>query len=223
MTEKLRLECEKLWYGCQRCGLHNTRNHVVVGYGNTNADIMFVGEGPGDLEDRQGRPLIGPAGELFDDLIEGVGLSRDEIFVNNIVACRAFIEQDDGTKKDRPPNKPEYLACIDRVRESIYTVDPILIVAMGVTAYKVLVSDTTAIGKARGGVYEFVIPGGDTQVVYPVLATYHPSYLRRNPQEKKKPGSIWERMFDDLNMAVEMLDTARKAYLGIEPPEREQR
>jgi DNA polymerase len=222
----VRLETEKSWYGCESCGLAATRNHVVIGYGNTKARLMFVGEGPGAEEDSRGIPFIGPAGQLLRDLIDGVSLSMDEIFLNNIVACRAFTEDDEGNRKDRSPKKPEILACRPRLNHSILSIDPILIVALGNTAFHALTGDRTLIGKARGGIYEAKIPGpnpeltGEHDVIYPVLATYHPSFLRRRVADRNKPNSVWDECIKDLLRAVEMLDIAQERYDGIEKPER---
>lgn len=222
----VRLDAEKAWFGCERCDLHKTRNHVVVGYGNTKARFMFVGEGPGAEEDARGMPFIGPAGQLLRDLLEAVGLSMDEIFLNNIVACRAFNEDDEGNRKDRSPKKPEIQACLPRLHESIRVIDPIVIVALGNTAFHSLTGDQTLIGKARGGLYEAPVPGGAPDVTgphhigYPVLPTYHPSFLRRRVGDRNKPNSVWDECIKDLLRAVEMYDIAQERYYGIEKPER---
>jgi len=207
------LPCEKEWLDCTRCDLHKTRTRVVIGYGSRRAKLMFIGEGPGGLEDEEGRPFVGPAGELFDDYLRHLKLSRDNIMLNNIVACRAFIQEDDGSRRDRPPKKPEILACKDRLLEAIYTVDPVLIVAMGSVAFKALTGETTSITKARGGIYEMKVPGWEAEeITYNVLATFHPSYLKRNPQERRKNGSIWEQFLDDLSLAVQMVEIADERY-----------
>lgn len=220
MSAKLQLDCEKSWLGCTRCGLAATRNRVVIGYGNTKAHLYFVGKAPSDIEDRRGEPFCDPAGELFNDFLNDIGLNRTEVFTNNIIGCRAFTEDGEGIRKDREPIKEEVTACIDRLYESIYKIDPILIVAMGNAALHALTGESTKITKARGGLYEARIPGEETDVIYPVLATFHPNYLRKNTKDKKKPGSIWYRMYEDLLEATRMCDIAKHKYYSTEIPSR---
>lgn len=219
----VRLDCEKAWFECTKCGLHETRQRVVVGYGNTKARFMLVGEGPGAEEDSRGIPFVGPAGQLLWELITHAGgLSRDEVFLDNIVACRAFIEDSDGNRKDRKPKKPEIEACLPRLQEAIYRIDPIMIVALGNIAFHALTGDPTLIGKARGGIFETRVPSGNPDitggqpVVYPVMATYHPSFLRRRIADKDKPNSVWDECIKDFIRAVEMYDIGMERYYGIE-------
>jgi len=142
------------------------------------------------------------------------------------VSCRPFIEDEEGNRKDRHPKKPEIAACLPRLHEAIYAIDPVIIMAVGNTAFHSLTGDRTLIGKARGGIFEARVPSGNPDVtggqdvVYPVLATYHPSFLRRRIGERNKPDSVWDECIKDFVLAVEMYDIARERYYGIEIPER---
>ena len=216
-----RLKSELLWHDCESCKLAETRTRVVLGFGNPKAKLMFVGEGPGADEDASGIPFVGPAGELHHDLVRAVGLKEDEIFQDNIVACRSFNTDDDGKRKDCPPKKPEIEACLPRLYEAIRSIDPILIVAYGATAFKALTKDNTIISKARGGVYQALVPGGDPELTgpnmiqYTVVPTYHPSYLRRRAGERRKPNSVWSECVKDLIRIVKMYDIAMERYYGV--------
>lgn len=119
------------WADCERCHLHETRGNVVFGEGNPNADLLFVGEGPGDDEDKCGCPFVGRAGELFDAFLQTVDLPRASIYITNLVGCRP--------PKNRDPNKEERDACLERLNQIIYIVDPLLIIPMGKVALKALV------------------------------------------------------------------------------------
>jgi uracil-DNA glycosylase family 4 len=219
----LRLQCELKWNNCEACGLSKTRSQVVIGSGDPKAKLMLVGEAPGESEDVNGVPFWGKAGELLTDMLVGIGVTRDEVFLDNVVACRPFVKDEEaGTERNRTPNSEEIGACLPRLLEAIYELDPILIIALGDTAFKALTKNASTITKARGGMFEakFLLPGKITEVSYSVKATFHPSYLQRNRGEKNKPGSIWEHTYRDVMQAVEMVDIARNRYYGVRVPTR---
>lgn len=208
-----RVASELEWLECQRCPLCKTRTNTVIGYGNPNAKIVFIGEGPGATEDIKGRPFVGKAGGVFNEFLYQLGVDYEEIFVDNVVACRPFVIEND-KKVDRHPNPEEVRACLPRVHRMIYDIDPVLIVLMGNTAFHSLVDHKALITKARGGVYDVVVPGVELPVTYSAVATFHPSFLARNPRGKRsgKPNSIWGNFAHDIALAVKMHDAAVKLY-----------
>ena len=164
-------ELKKLTLNCHLCQLSKTRTNVVFGEGNSNANLMFVGEGPGASEDAQGRPFVGRAGELLTKMIENVlQIPRSQVYIANIVKCRP--------PRNRTPLPSEALTCRPYLFKQIEIIKPKLIVALGSTAYHYLSNDNTPITKARGNIFET-----DS---YKILPTYHPSYLLRNPSAKKE-------------------------------------
>lgn len=163
-------ELEATCGGCTRCGLCTTRHNVVFGVGNRTADVMFVGEGPGEQEDLKGEPFVGPAGKLLDQMLSIIDLDRNEnCYIANIVKCRP--------PKNRDPQAEEQEACIEYLRNQFSLIQPKIVVCLGRIAAKKLISDSFRItaehGKwtRRGGVW--------------MMATYHPSALLRD--ESKRP------------------------------------
>ncbi len=160
---------------CKQCPLHEARTHTVPGEGCVQPDIMFIGEGPGADEDRQGRPFVGRAGKLLDKIIAAMGYERADVFIGNIVKCRP--------PNNRPPMPDEMEACMPYLIEQIDTLKPKVIVALGATAVKGLLDVKTGITKLRGVWKEF---NGT-----PLMPTLHPAYLLRNPAAKR---DVWEDM-----------------------------
>ncbi len=162
---------EKEVRNCHLCSLSKTRTHVVFGEGDPRAEIMFVGEGPGQMEDETGRPFVGRAGQLLTKIIETtLEIRREETYIANIVKCRP--------PKNRVPTPEEANACLPYLHKQIELVDPRIIVALGATSYRYLTGDLNgSISRIRG---EFIEFGGRK-----LLATFHPSYLLRNPSAKK--------------------------------------
>jgi uracil-DNA glycosylase family 4 len=161
---------------CQKCGLHATRTNTVPGQGNPAPEIMFIGEGPGADEDEQGLAFVGRAGQLLTKIIEAMGLTRDEVFIGNIVKCRP--------PNNRPPEPEEIAACIPYLKEQVAILQPKVIVCLGATAVKGLYGpEPKGITSIRGQWRTF--EGID------VMPTYHPAYLLRNPNMKK---DVWEDM-----------------------------
>jgi DNA polymerase len=171
-------ELQNCAMNCQSCKLAGHRKSVVFGDGNPDSPLMFVGEGPGEEEDRQGLPFVGQAGQLLDRMIQAMGLGRDRVYIANVVKCRP--------PENRNPERDEIAACGDFLKRQIELVRPRVIVALGTFAAQALLASTQPIGKLRGEFHglEFV-KGLETQV----MPTYHPAILLRNPNMKKP---VWE-------------------------------
>ena len=158
---------------CQKCDLWKTRRNVVIGKGNRNADIMFIGEGPGEQEDIQGYPFVGPAGQLLDRMLAAIDMSIDDVYIANIVKCRP--------PSNRDPKEEEQQACINYLRYQLKLIEPKIIVCLGRIAAKAIIDPDFKITKQRG---QWVERKG-----YWITATYHPSALLRD-ESKKRPA--WE-------------------------------
>jgi len=156
---------------CHLCALAKSRKNTVFGEGNPNADLMFVGEGPGAREDETGKPFVGRAGALLTKIIENVlHLKRSDVYIANIVKCRP--------PNNRVPTLEEVSACKPYLMDQIALIKPKIIVALGSTSYHHLTDDyDMPISKIRGEVLEY----GDAKLI----PTYHPSFLLRNPSAKK--------------------------------------
>jgi DNA polymerase len=156
---------------------------VVFGVGNPDADLMFVGEAPGADEDAQGEPFVGRAGELLTKIIQATGLSREQVFIANILKCRP--DTPGQTSGNRKPTPEEMQTCIPFLHEQIDLVQPKVIVALGATAVEGLLGKTGGITRLRGH--------WQTYRGIPLMPTYHPAYLLRNqaPGERRK---VWEDM-----------------------------
>ena len=160
---------------CTRCKLSKTRRTIVFGEGNPQARLMFIGEGPGESEDAQGRPFVGKAGELLDKIIVAMGFQRADVYIANVVKCRP--------PGNRVPEPDEVEQCSPFLMRQVEVVNPEVIVALGATALKCLVGEDTKITKARGTFLDFR--------GRPLMPTYHPAYLLRNPDAKKE---VWDDM-----------------------------
>jgi uracil-DNA glycosylase len=170
--------------GCVRCPeLAATRTQVVFGAGNADADLMFVGEAPGANEDRLGLPFVGQAGKLLDDIIAAIGLRREDVYITNVVKCRP--------PQNRTPLPDEIAACMPFLRRQLALLKPKVIVALGATAAAALLETRKSLGDLRGKVHSY---GG-----IPLVVTYHPAALLRNPNWKKP---AW----DDVRIARQLLD-----------------
>jgi DNA polymerase len=160
---------------CKRCKLHRTRKTIVFGEGNEKATLMFVGEGPGYDEDVQGRPFVGRAGQLLTKIIESINLSREEVYIANIVKCRP--------PQNRNPEPDEIENCNHFLMEQIRSIKPKIICALGTFAAQTLLKTQTKITALRGKLHE--VHG------IKVIPTYHPAFLLRNPERKRE---VWEDM-----------------------------
>src|SRR5208283_1097550 len=184
---------------CTRCKLHQQgRKQIVFGVGNPQAELMFVGEGPGADEDAQGEPFVGRAGQLLNNMIKAMGLRREDVYIANIVKCRP--------PGNRQPERDECDTCSPFLMRQIATVKPKAIVALGATAAKNLLAINAPMSELRGRWYDFKPAGSDPSWLGARLAvTYHPAFLLRDPRQK---GEAWK----DLQMVMK--------YLGIEPPKK---
>ena len=213
------------WEDCQRCSLSDERNLLVFGEGNPHADILFIGEAPGEEEDNQGIPFIGPAGGMFNDMIEAVGLDRDEdMFVTNVVCCRPTLESKDdrtgGTKiENRNPNKEERESCRPRLLETVYQVDPLIIVASGNVALQAILSGAPKITAIQGHFQTMHLEGRHRPLRYAVMPIFHPSYLLRS--HDRRPEGPWGKTMENWWTVCNVLDYLRAAYYGIAKPDRE--
>jgi uracil-DNA glycosylase family 4 len=167
---------------CTRCRLHKGRTNLVFGVGNPNADLMFVGEGPGADEDAQGEPFVGRAGQLLNNMISAMGLKRDDVYIANVVKCRP--------PGNRTPEKDECDVCSPFLLRQIDVIKPKVIVALGAVAAKNLLAVNDSMANLRGRWYDF--RGARLAV------TYHPAYLLRDPRQKKE---AWK----DLQMVMKYL------------------
>lgn len=160
---------------CRRCRLCEQRRQAVFGDGDPRGRLLFVGEGPGAEEDRQGLPFVGPAGELLDRIIGAIGLRRQQVYIANIVKCRP--------PGNRDPQADEVAACRGYLEAQIDAIRPVVLVALGRIAAQALLGNDLPIGKMRGRWYE--VRG------VPTMVTYHPAALLRNA-DLKRP--TWEDM-----------------------------
>lgn len=160
---------------CEKCALSQGRRKVVFGSGNVKAELMFVGEGPGAQEDRQGLPFVGPAGELLTRIIEAIDLDRKDVYIANIVKCRP--------PRNRDPQPEEVAACREYLEQQIGLVRPRVLVALGRVAAQTLLGTDLPLGRMRGEWYD--VMGVPTRV------TYHPAALLRNSGFKRP---TWEDM-----------------------------
>ena len=175
---------------CTRCRLHKQRNKIVFGAGNPQAELVFVGEGPGHDEDVQGLPFVGRAGRLLTQMIEAMGLQRDDVYICNVVKCRP--------PENRTPEKDEIATCSPFLLRQLAVIGPKVIVCLGIVAAQTLLSTNKSIGSLRGQWFDF---RGSR-----LLATYHPAYLLRNPDAK---GEVWK----DLKKVMAFLGLKPKRIL----------
>ena len=168
---------------CVQCELHRTRKQTVFGEGHPAADWLIIGEAPGADEDRLGEPFVGRAGQLLTSMLRAMGLAREEVFIANILKCRP--------PNNRDPEENEINSCSSFLRQQIELIQPKIILVVGRIAAQSLLNVDTPIGKMRGQKYIYQ----DTDI--PVVATYHPAYLLRSPQQKRK---AWE----DLKFALDV-------------------
>jgi uracil-DNA glycosylase family 4 len=185
---------------CTRCKLHKQgRKQIVFGVGNPRADLMFVGEGPGADEDTQGEPFVGRAGQLLNNMIQAMGIRREDVYIANVVKCRP--------PGNRTPERDECETCSPFLMRQIAVVKPKVVVALGAVSAKNLLAINAPMSELRGRFYDFMPAGArssDPSWLGTKLAvTYHPAFLLRDPRQK---GEAWK----DLQMVMK--------YLGLDPP-----
>lgn len=200
---RLLLEIARELDNCPRCKLSCMgRKTVVVGEGNPNAQLMFVGEGPGENEDTQGRPFVGMSGQLLDKMINAMGLSRADIFIANVVKCRP--------PRNRNPEPDEVASCSPFLRRQISIIRPKVVVALGKFAGQTLKQEETPISRLRGRIHD--LPHWDeASEGIKLVPTFHPAYLLRNPPAKKE---AWE----DLQLAAKVLGLTIPKTQPTAPP-----
>lgn len=160
---------------CKRCKLSRDRTHIVFGEGSARADLMFIGEGPGEEEDLQGVPFVGAAGQLLNRLLSRLGLRREEVYIANVVKCRP--------PGNRDPEADEMGRCLPFLQKQIEAIRPKVLVTLGRVATQALLGTQAPLTRLRGQWQKY------RQT--PVMPTFHPSYLLRFPQERRK---TWEDM-----------------------------
>jgi uracil-DNA glycosylase family 4 len=158
---------------CTRCRLHKARTNIVFGVGNAKAQLVFVGEGPGHDEDVQGEPFVGRAGKLLTQMIEAMGLRRQDVYICNVVKCRP--------PENRLPEKDEIATCSPFLMRQLSAIQPKVICCLGACAAQTLLGTNQGISRFRGEWFDY--RGAR------LIATYHPAYLLRNPNAK---GQVWK-------------------------------
>ena len=185
---------------CTRCKLHQQgRKQIVFGVGNPQAELMFVGEGPGADEDAQGEPFVGRAGQLLNNMIKAMGLRREDVYIANVVKCRP--------PGNRTPERDECDTCSPFLMRQIAVIKPKVIVALGAVAAKNLLAINAPMSELRGRFYDFMPAGARSNDLSwqgaKLAVTYHPAFLLRDPRQK---GEAWK----DLQMVMK--------YLGLKLP-----
>lgn len=185
---------------CTRCKLHNQgRKQIVFGVGNSQAELMFVGEGPGADEDQQGEPFVGRAGQLLNNMIKAMGIRREDVYIANVVKCRP--------PGNRTPERDECDTCSPFLMRQIAVIKPKVIVALGAVAAKNLLAINAPMSELRGRFYDFMPVGARSSDLNwqgaKLAVTYHPAFLLRDPRQK---GEAWK----DLQMVMK--------YLGLKTP-----
>ncbi len=180
-------ELKQVVNNCNKCGLCKNRNNTVFGTGNPNAQIMFIGEGPGADEDVEGEPFVGKAGKLMNQAFIGLGINRENVYIANIVKCRP--------PQNRVPLKEEAISCLDYLRNQVMIIKPKIIVLLGSTALKNILGEEYGITQTRG---KWIERKG---IKY--MPTFHPAALLRDEDKKI---DFW----NDLKLVVEELKNMNK-------------
>ena len=168
---------------CEKCRLCETRTNVVPGEGDPHADLMFIGEGPGQDEDLQGRPFVGVSGQLLTRMIQAMGMERTEVYICNVVKCRP--------PRNRNPQPDEAAACLNYLRAQVALVRPRVVVLLGKVACQYTIRDQVFITRDHGRWYE--------QKGVWFMPTFHPSYLLRDPAKKREAWEDFQKVRDKLN------------------------
>lgn len=190
---------------CTRCPLHQTRTQTVFARGNPEARLMIVGEAPGYYEDQQGLPFVGKAGSLLNKMIQSIGLNEDAVYIANVLKCRP--------PNNRDPQVAEIQQCKTYLAEQIAAVKPVLILGLGRFAGHFLTASNLALGKLRQQSYLYENT--------PVLISYHPAYLLRNPIDKKKAYEDWRKVppylskLSPSSSASQLIKGALLPFMGV--------
>lgn len=229
------------WKNCTRCPLSETRRSVVFGTGNPDAKLLLVGEGPGEEEDDEGVPFCGVSGQLLRSLLSAAGIKWEDVYVTNLVSCRPT----DSTGKNRDPSIIERNACLPRLHQIIYIVDPWIVVPVGKVSLKALArgrdwaitenrgtvfSSPAASAKLTGDRNSAEIPGHvfprrdnekrEVHLEYDMVPILHPSFLLREDSYDEKnnkfpPDGVTQRTYEDLKQIKKYLTALEKEYASI--------
>lgn len=228
------------WSDCRACNLCQERTNVVFGYGNPNAQVMIIGEAPGEQEDLSGYPFVGAAGQLLDQYLAQVSI-REEIVevVNQITSTRRMAEKIEAISQlrdhllddyyftnvvmcrppdNRDPTPKEVEKCKSRLYAQIYAVDPVLIISAGKIATEALIGKKVSITQMRGDMFDIEVPGVSGPIRYPVLAVLHPSFLLRKNDFKQKGGD-GVKTYNDFVRAMNIIDAFNLRHYDREIPE----
>lgn len=174
---------------CTACGLNQSRTQTVFGVGNQDAKLMIIGEAPGFNEDKQGEPFVGRAGQLLNAMLQAIGLERHNVYIANILKCRP--------PNNRDPLSEEVKLCTPLLTQQIGLVKPTLLLAVGRIAAHYLLNTQSSLSQLRGKIHSY------GQLKTPLIVTYHPAYLLRNPSDKGKA-------LQDLQLTQRTLDSLEK-------------
>ena len=185
--------------GCQACDLWKTGTQTVFGEGSRDAEVMFVGEQPGDQEDKQGRPFVGPAGRVLDEALEAAGIDRSKVYVTNAVKHFKWTAQ--GKRRiHKKPNAEEIAACTPWLQAELESVQPRMLICLGATAAQALLGRTFRVTKDRGRLVE-------SPLAPMVMATVHPSSILRAADDESRRVEM-KRFVEDLQVAADALASA---------------
>ena len=165
---------------CTACPLHKTRRNTVLGKGNTDANLLIVGEAPGAEEDKQGLPFVGAAGQLLDKILAAVDLTLEDVYITNTVKCRP--------PQNRDPEPFEMACCRPYLNQQIEWIQPRLMVALGRVAAHSLLNTARPLKYLRNQLFEY----GENKI--PLIVSFHPAYLLRNPADKKLAWEDWKKI-----------------------------
>jgi uracil-DNA glycosylase family 4 len=185
---------------CERCPLHESRNKVVFGAGNADAELIFVGEAPGAEEDRQGLPFVGRAGSFLSQLLQGIGMSREQVFIANVLKCRP--------PGNRDPQPEEIESCRPYLERQVELIEPTLICTLGNFSTKLLTGNPAGITRVRGTAQEHVL-GGRRVMLLPL---FHPAAGLRTPR-------VAQQLREDFALIPELLATPLPQPEELEPEE----
>lgn len=175
-------------FKCNKCPLFKAKTNYVPGEGSVTPDIVFIGEGPGETEDKFGKPFIGKAGQLLEKIINKMGYKREEIFISNIVKCRP--------PNNRDPMKKEVEACLPYLRKQLEILKPKVIVCLGRVALNTLLNENYSISKVRGNIFNYMD--------VPLIPTYHPSYILHKKERSEISKVKWE-LWSDMEKVLKIV------------------
>lgn len=173
---------------CNKCPLYKVKTNYVPGEGSVNPDVVFIGEGPGETEDKFGKPFIGKAGQLLEKIIAKMGYTRETVFIGNIVKCRP--------PNNRDPLKDEVASCLPFLKRQLEILNPKVIVCLGRVALNNLLNTNYSISKVRGNKFKYFN--------IPVIPTYHPSYLLHKKERSEISRVKWE-MWEDMEKVLNIV------------------